>query len=59
MNKKKIFCFDIDGIICRTIDSNYIKAKPNFKTIKLINELYKKIKLSFLHQDTWAEIKIM
>ena len=45
MNKKKVFCFDIDGIICKTIDSNYIKAKPNFKTIKLINELYKKNKI--------------
>ena len=30
MNKKKIFCFDIDGIICRTIDSNYIKGKTKF-----------------------------
>lgn len=45
MNKKKVFCFDIDGIICRTLDSNYIKAKPNLKTIKLINELYKKNKI--------------
>ena len=44
MNKKKIFVL-ILMVVCRTIDSNYIKAKPNFKTIKLINELYKKNKI--------------
>ena len=33
------------NIICRTIKSNYIKAKPNIKTVKLINELYKKNKI--------------
>ena len=43
--KKKIFCFDIDGVICNTKENNYYKAKPNKKTIKLINELYKKNKI--------------
>ena len=28
MVKKKIFCFDIDGVICKTTKSNYASAKP-------------------------------
>ena len=38
--KKKILCFDIDGVICKTHKRNYSKAKPNKKVIKLINDLY-------------------
>tara|TARA_B100000965_G_scaffold21896_1_gene16488 strand:- start:18536 stop:18886 length:351 start_codon:yes stop_codon:yes gene_type:complete len=38
--KKKILCFDLDGVICKTIKRNYLKAKPNKKVIKLINQLY-------------------
>ena len=37
---KKIFCFDIDGVICITKKSNYKKAKPNRKAILFINHLY-------------------
>ena len=40
--KKKIICFDIDGIICNTIKGNYIEAKPIKKNIILINKLFKK-----------------
>jgi len=36
----KKFCFDIDGVICRTINSNYKSSKPNHKVIKVINKLY-------------------
>jgi hypothetical protein len=36
----KKFCFDIDGVICKTIKSNYKNSKPNFKVIKFINKLY-------------------
>jgi hypothetical protein len=36
----KKFCFDIDGVICRTIKSNYKSSKPNYKVIKVINKLY-------------------
>jgi CMP-N,N'-diacetyllegionaminic acid synthase len=36
----KKFCFDIDGVICRTIKSNYKSSKPNHKVIKIINKLY-------------------
>lgn len=36
----KKFCFDIDGVICRTIKSNYKSSKPNHKVIKVINKLY-------------------
>jgi len=42
MVKKKIFCFDIDGVICKTTKSNYASAKPYDKSIKIINKLYKK-----------------
>ena len=28
MVKKKIFCFDIDGVICKTTKNNYASAKP-------------------------------
>lgn len=39
---KKIICFDIDGVICRTVKNNYSLSKPIIKNIKLINELYEK-----------------
>ena len=38
--RKKIFCFDIDNVLCRTIGKNYTKAKPLNSSIKLINALY-------------------
>ena len=40
MKKKYIFCFDIDNVICKTINKNYKTSKPNKKTISKINELY-------------------
>ena len=40
--KKKIFCFDIDGVICNTIQKRYSSAKPIKKSVDLINRLYKK-----------------
>tara|TARA_Y100000992_G_C20937666_1_gene337494 strand:- start:164 stop:526 length:363 start_codon:yes stop_codon:yes gene_type:complete len=43
--KKKIFCFDIDGVICNTKENKYQNSKPNKNTIKIINELYKKNKI--------------
>jgi hypothetical protein len=43
--KKKILCFDLDNVVCFTGKrKNYAKSKPNYKTIKLINELYDKKK---------------
>jgi CMP-N,N'-diacetyllegionaminic acid synthase len=42
MVKKKIFCFDIDGVICKTTKNNYASAKPYDKSIEIINKLYKK-----------------
>ena len=38
--KKKIICFDIDGVICATNKSNYDKSKPKKKVIKYINNLF-------------------
>lgn len=45
MTKKKIFCFDIDGVICKTKKKDYLKSKPNRRVIEIINQLYKKNKI--------------
>ena len=37
---KKIICFDIDGVICKTPKNEYKKAKPIVKSVKIINDLY-------------------
>lgn len=39
---KKILCFDIDGVICKTIKNNYRSSKPIKKSIETINILYNK-----------------
>ena len=39
--KKKIICFDIDGIICKSNKGNYKKSKPILKNISLINNYFK------------------
>ncbi len=36
----KTFCFDIDGVICKTNGNNYKNSKPNKKVINIINNLY-------------------
>lgn len=41
-NRKKIICFDIDGVICSTKGNKYTLSKPIKKNIKKINELYQK-----------------
>jgi hypothetical protein len=38
--KKKIICFDLDNVICKTYLSNYKKSIPIKKNIKLINDFY-------------------
>tara|TARA_Y100000816_G_C26022616_1_gene535030 strand:+ start:221 stop:556 length:336 start_codon:yes stop_codon:yes gene_type:complete len=38
--KKKIICFDLDGVICSNTLGNYKEAKPIKLNIKKINELY-------------------
>lgn len=41
MKRKKIICFDLDNVICRTpVDNNYNKSIPIKKNIKKINEIY-------------------
>ena len=40
MIKNKKVCFDIDGIICHTKNSDYRKSKPIKKNINFINKLY-------------------
>ena len=39
-NKRKIFCFDIDGTICTQTKGDYKNAKPYPKARKAINYLY-------------------
>ena len=41
-NYKKILCFDIDGVICKTKKSNYKNSIPIKKNINIINKLYDK-----------------
>ena len=38
--KKKILCFDIDNVICKTQGNNYKNSKPIKKSIALINTFY-------------------
>jgi len=38
--RKKVICFDIDNVICKTIKKDYSKSKPKKRAIKLINKLY-------------------
>tara|TARA_E500000178_G_scaffold335984_1_gene373481 strand:- start:45 stop:380 length:336 start_codon:yes stop_codon:yes gene_type:complete len=40
--KKKIYCFDIDGVICKTNGKNYSKSKPIKDSVLKINKLYLK-----------------
>lgn len=39
---KKIFCFDLDNVICSTKKKYYLRATPKKKVVKLINKLYEK-----------------
>jgi histidinol phosphatase-like enzyme len=36
----KKYCFDIDGVICKTVKKKYKSSKPNNNVIELINNLY-------------------
>ena len=38
--KKKIICFDLDGVICSTKKNYYSKSRPKKKIIRIINSLY-------------------
>ena len=40
VKKIKKICFDIDGVICKTVKNNYKKSRPIKKNIKLINFLF-------------------
>jgi capsule biosynthesis phosphatase len=39
IRKKKVFCFDIDNVICLTKKNNYKNSKPINKNINIINKL--------------------
>ena len=38
--KKKIICFDLDSVICKTKKNFYKESIPIKKNIKVINKLY-------------------
>ena len=38
--KKKIICFDLDNVLCKTISNNYTKSKPIKKNIAIVNKLF-------------------
>lgn len=40
--KKKILCFDLDNVLCKTSNNNYKKSNPIKKNIKVVNQLYQK-----------------
>ena len=42
--KKKIICFDIDGVICETKGDDYQNSLPNKNMIEEINKLPKEEK---------------
>ena len=42
INETKRFIIDIDGTICNTIDSNYLKSTPKISNIAIFNKLYDK-----------------
>lgn len=37
---RKKFCFDLDGVICKTEKNFYVKSKPIKSSIDKINKLY-------------------
>ncbi len=40
--KKRVLCFDLDGVICITDKNNYYSSKPIIKNIEFVNKLYEK-----------------
>ncbi len=38
--KKKIFCFDLDNVLCRTEKNHYHKSLPIKKNIDTVNRLF-------------------
>lgn len=42
INKKKIICFDLDNVLCKTKGNDYKKSIPIKKNINTVNILYKK-----------------
>ena len=40
--KKKILCFDLDNVLCKTSNNNYKKSNPIKKNIKVVNQLFQK-----------------
>ena len=57
---KKIICFDIDNVICKTAESKYSKSKPKKNVIKLINRLYDDGNyIKFLQPDTLIDLMMI
>lgn len=35
-----VICFDIDGVLCEQVESDYANARPHREMIELVNRLY-------------------
>ena len=46
---KKRYCFDLDGVICRTKKNYYIKSRPIKSAINTINKLYQEGNYIFIY----------
>lgn len=42
LERKLVFCFDIDGVLCYTEGVDYEHSIPNLEIIKKVNDLYDK-----------------
>ena len=42
ISKNRIYCFDLDGVICSTKKNHYKSSRPIKKAIKKINQIYLK-----------------
>ena len=40
--KKKILCFDLDNVLCKTLNNNYNKSIPIKENIQTVNFLHQK-----------------
>ena len=51
MKKNIVLCFDLDGVICKTIKNYYSKSLPIKKNVKFINLLFESKLCCFYCKD--------
>ena len=57
--KKKIICFDLDNVLCKTSNNDYKKSKPIKKNINTLNKLYQNGFYIKIFTAVWEEIMII